>query len=303
MLDRLKGAFNSFVDKVSTAELTDKSLDAHLEDFRIALLENDVAIFVVDRICDELKKKIREMKVGRFQDKKALLMDILHDTLIDTLSTGGQVDILKLTEEKRNQGSPLIIAFVGINGTGKTTTVGKVAKFLMDHGLSTVLACSDTYRAGAIEQLEIHAKNLGVKIIRHEYGSDAASVAFDAIAYAKAKGIRTVLIDTAGRMETNRNLMEEMRKIIKVTKPDLVVFVGDALTGNDAVIQAEEFNKFVPISASILTKMDADAKGGAAISISHVTKSPIIFIGVGQTYEDLTPFNPEDFVNLLMEKW
>ncbi|MCD6465381.1 signal recognition particle-docking protein FtsY, partial [Candidatus Bathyarchaeota archaeon] len=168
-------------------------------------------------------------------------------------------------------------------------------------GYSVVLACSDTFRAGSIEQLEQHAKRLGVNVIKHRYGSDAAAVAYDAVQHARARGINVVLIDTAGRMQTNRNLMAEMEKIVRVVNPDLVIFVGDALTGNDVVSQAEEFNRHVSISGSILTKMDADAKGGAAISIAYVTKKPIIFLGVGQEYNDLEPFKPELIVNRILD--
>ena len=186
-----------------------------------------------------------------------------------------------------------MIAFLGVNGTGKTTTIGKIAHFLLKNHYSVVLAGCDTFRAGSIEQLEGHAKHLGIRLIKHSYGADAAAVAFDAINHAKAHGIDVVLIDTAGRMQTNRNLMMEMRKIIQVNHPDLTLFIGDALTGNDAVEQAEEFIKYVHIDASILTKIDADAKGGSAISIAYITKRPIIFLGTGQNYNDLVLFRPE----------
>jgi fused signal recognition particle receptor len=302
MFEKLKRCIGTFIEKVSTEELTAEKLNNLLMDFKIALLENDVAVVVADKICEDLKKKLSGLKVGRLEDKKRIVRDNLSNILIETLTTNSQFDFLKLVEKKKSERKPLIIVFVGINGTGKTTTIAKMAKFLMSKGNSVVLACSDTYRAGAIEQLEEHARRLGVKIIKHEYGSDAASVAFDAIAFAKSKGINTVLIDTAGRMETNRNLMEEMRKIVRVTQPDLVIFVGDALAGNDAVAQAEEFNSYVPISCSILTKMDADAKGGAAVSVTYITKKPIVFVGVGQSYEDLAPFQPEHFVSQIFEK-
>jgi len=163
-----------------------------------------------------------------------------------------------------------------------------------------VLAGSDTFRAGSIEQLEIHAKRLGIHLIKHQYGADAAAVAFDAVQYARTHGINAVLVDTAGRMQTNKNLLAEMEKIIRVVKPDLVLFVGDALAGNDAVFQAEEFNKSVRIDGSVLTKIDADAKGGAAVSIAYVTKKPILYVGTGQTYDDLEIFKPEDIVDRIL---
>ncbi|MCX8169528.1 MAG: signal recognition particle-docking protein FtsY, partial [Candidatus Methanomethyliaceae archaeon] len=198
-------------------------------------------------------------------------------------------DILSIIRSKK----PFVIMFIGVNGTGKTTTIAKIGKYLMDNGLKVVFACSDTFRAGAEEQLEVHANRLGVKLIKHRYGADPAAVAYDAISYAKSNRIDVVLIDTAGRMQTDRGLMDEMQKIHRVAKPDLTVFVGDALTGNDALNQAQEFNNFVPIDAIVLTKIDADAKGGAAISISHVLRKPIIFLGVGQGYSDLIKFDPE----------
>jgi len=298
----LKNSFDAFIEKVSTETLSEEKVDSLLWDFRVALLESDVALAVVDKICEDIKGRLVGQRVKRLEDRKKVVREALQKTLIDVLTQGGELDLLKLAEEKRKQKAPLIIVFAGINGTGKTTTIGKITRFFLDRGYSVVLACSDTYRAGAIEQLETHAKRVGVKMIKHEYGSDAAAVAFDGVSYAKARGVNVVLVDTAGRMETNRNLMEEMRKIVRVVAPDVVVFVGDALAGNDAVLQAEEFNNFIPISASILTKMDADAKGGAAISVAYATKKPIIFMGVGQDYADLVPFKPVEFAELLIGK-
>jgi fused signal recognition particle receptor len=215
--------------------------------------------------------------------------------------TNNKIDLLKTAEEKRKKGEPFIIVFVGINGTGKTTTIAKSARFFAKKGYSVVLACSDTYRAGSIEQLETHAKRLGVKMITHKYGADPAAVAFDAISHAKAHGINVVLVDTAGRMQTNRNLMSELEKIKRIVKPDLTILTVDSLTGNDAVMQAEEFHKSVGIDATILTKVDADIKGGSALSVTYVTQKPILFIGTGQTYDDLEVFNPEEFVKMIMK--
>ena len=210
------------------------------------------------------------------------------------------VDLMKLAAEKKREKTPLVIVFFGINGTGKTTSIAKVAKLLLNKGYSVVLACSDTYRAGSIEQLEEHAKRLGVRMIKHDYGADAAAVAFDAVAHAKAHDVNAVLIDTAGRMETDKNLMMELAKIKRVIRPDLSILVVDALTGNDAVAQAEEFDKAVGIDAAIVTKVDADAKGGACLSVSYVTGKPIIFVGNGQRYEDMIRFEPEKLVDVIV---
>jgi len=186
----------------------------------------------------------------------------------------------------------LVIVFFGVNGTGKTTTIAKLAYYLMQNGLKVVLASGDTFRAGAIEQLEKHADALGIKVISHQKGADSAAVVYDAVEHARAKNIDVVLADSAGRMQTNVNLMDEMRKIVRVIQPDLKLFVGDALTGNDAVEQARRFNEAVGVDGIILSKLDADAKGGSAISIAYEIKKPILFVGVGQEYTDLKEFDP-----------
>jgi len=193
-----------------------------------------------------------------------------------------------------------VIVFIGINGTGKTTTVAKIANLLMKKGFTVVLACADTYRTGSIEQIEEHARRLGVKTIKHSYGADAAAVAYDTVNYAKSHGTNVVLIDTAGRMQTNKNLIDEMKKIVRVAKPDITLLVLDSLIGNDAVEQGSTFSEAVPIDGIILTKLDADAKGGSAISVSSVTKKPVIFMGVGQGYGDLIIFDPTFIVNKIL---
>jgi fused signal recognition particle receptor len=215
--------------------------------------------------------------------------------------TNNKIDLLKAVKEKCQKNEPFIIVFVGINGTGKTTTIAKVAHLLAKKGYSVVLACSDTYRAGSIEQLEEHAKRLGIRMIKHKYGADPAAVAYDTISHAKAHGINVVLIDTAGRMQTNKNLMSELEKIKRIVNPDLTLLTVDSLTGNDAVMQAEEFHKSVGIDATILTKVDADVKGGSALSVTYVTQKPILYIGVGQRYDDLEEFNPEKFVQMILK--
>jgi fused signal recognition particle receptor len=208
-------------------------------------------------------------------------------------------NIFKEIEKKRKAGEIFSIAFVGFNGTGKTTTIAKFGKLLNDKGYKVVIAASDTFRAGSIEQLCLHAENIGIKVIKHNYGADPAAVAFDAINHAKARGIDVVLIDTAGRSEMNRNLMDEMKKLVRVSNPDMKIFVGDSLAGNAVAEQATKFSE-IGLDGSILTKVDADSRGGAALSISYITGKPILFIGTGQGYDDLEPFDPKWLVERIL---
>jgi fused signal recognition particle receptor len=282
MFDRLKKGFKDVVTKVTTAELKPENLRPVLADFKMNLAENDVAFPVADHVCDELEKRLTGVKVKRLEDRKKVVEDNLRQVLLEVLLTKEKVDLLECAEAKRKKKEPFVLLFVGINGTGKTTTVAKVAQFFKNKQFSVVLAASDTYRAGSIEQLDEHAKRLGLKIIKGVYGGDAASVAYDAIEHARAHGINVVLIDTAGRMQTNQNLMQELQKVKRVVCPDLTILTVDSLIGNDAVTQAEEFNKCIGIDGTILTKVDADVKGGASLSVTYVTQKPILFIGVGQ---------------------
>jgi len=301
MFEKLKSGLNGLINKITTTELKAENLHPVLSDFKINLIENDVAVPVAERICDEMEKRLDSVQVKRLEDRRKIVKNSLREVLLETMLTNDKIAFLKIIEEKRKKGEPFVIVFVGINGTGKTTTIAKVARFLMKKGYSVVLACSDTYRAGSIEQLEEHAKRLGVRMIKHKYGADPAAVAYDTVNHAKAHGINVVLIDTAGRMQTNRNLMNELVKIKRIVNPDMTILTVDSLTGNDAVMQAEEFHKSVGIDATILTKVDADVKGGSALSVTHITKKPILFIGTGQKYEDLEEFNPEKFVQMILK--
>jgi len=301
MFERLKTGLKGLVNKVTTTELKTENLRPVLSEFKISLVENDVAFPVAERICDEMEKRLDGVQVKRLEDRRKIVEKNLRDVLLETMLTNDNIDLLDGVEEKRKKGEPFVVVFVGINGTGKTTTIAKVAHFLNKRSYSVVLACSDTYRAGSIEQLEEHAKRLGMRMIKHKYGADPAAVAYDTINHAKAQGINVVLIDTAGRMQTNRNLMNELAKIKRIVNPDLTILTVDSLTGNDAVMQAEEFHKSVGIDATILTKVDADVKGGSALSVTYVTQKPIMFIGTGQTYDDLEEFNPEKFVQMILK--
>jgi len=300
VFERLRKGLSSAVSKIVTTELKAEKLRPILDEFRLNLIENDVAVPVAYYITDELEKRLDGVEVKRLGDRKELVRDTLHEVLVEILTTKETVNLLGSIEEKRRAKEPYTILFVGINGTGKTTSIAKVAQFLMKKGYSVVLAGADTYRAGSIEQLEQHSKKLGVRMIKHEYGADPAAVAYDAIRHAESRGVNVVLIDTAGRIQTDRNLMSELGKIKRVVGPDLTVLVVDALIGNDAVMQAEEFHQSVGIDGTILTKVDADVKGGSSLSVAHVTGKPIIFIGVGQEYKDLEAFEPERFTKMIL---
>ena len=301
MFEKLKSGLKGLVTKVTTSELKAENIHPILSDFKMNLIENDVAFPVAERICDEMEKRLDRVQVKRLEDRKKIVENNLREVLLEIMLTNNKIDFWKTAEEKRGKGEPFTIAFVGINGTGKTTTIAKICHLLNKKGYSAVIACSDTYRAGSIEQMEEHARRLGIKMIKHNYGADPAAVAYDTISHAKAHSINVVLIDTAGRMQTNKNLMNELAKIKRVVDPDLTILTVDSLIGNDAVMQAEEFNKSVGIDATILTKVDADVKGGSALSVTYVTQKPILFIGTGQRYDDIQEFNPEKFVQMILK--
>ncbi|MCK4687389.1 MAG: signal recognition particle-docking protein FtsY, partial [Candidatus Lokiarchaeota archaeon] len=254
-----------------------------------------------DEICNKIIDSFKGEQIGRLSSTKKMVFDTLKDVITGILTPENEVDLLDEIKKKSKTNEPYVIVFLGVNGTGKTTTMAKIAYYLKKNNISVVAAASDTFRAAAIEQLSYHMENVGVRVIKHEYNSDPASVGYDAIEHAKAKNINVVLIDTAGRQVTDKNLMIEMQKICRVAQPDLIIFVGDSLAGNDALYQAKEFKKHVGIDANILTKLDADARGGAALSISFETKKPILFLGTGQNYEDLIPFDRDFFISSILD--
>jgi len=273
-----------------------KDLRDPLWELEVALLESDVALPVAEEIVSSVRTQLIGKKKKIRADIGEIVEDALRSALLDVLST----NTFDFDEFIKNAEKPINIVFVGVNGTGKTTTIAKVANYLKDQGYSSVLAAGDTFRTGAVEQLETHANRLGLKIIKHKAGGDPAAVIFDAVEHAKAHHRDIVLADTAGRLHTNINLMDQMKKIVRVTEPDLLIFVDEAIAGNDAVERAREFNEAVAINGTILTKTDADARGGAAISIAHITGKPVIFLGIGQQYPDLVKFDPEWLVDRLL---
>ncbi|MGN1363320.1 MAG: signal recognition particle-docking protein FtsY [Methanobrevibacter sp.] len=282
------GVFSFFKEKT----ISEDDVEDILWELEISLLEGDVAIEVANEIVESVKDDLVGKKIKRSTEVEELTYKALKKAVAKIINVDGK-SMTELLEEKNKEGKPLVVMLVGINGTGKTTTVGKLANYYLKRGYTPVIAASDTFRAGAIEQVTQHADNVGVKIIKHQKGSDPAAVAYDAVEHAVAQGKNLVLIDTAGRMQTNTNLMDEMKKIKRVAKPDLVIFVGDALTGNDAVEQASKFNDAIDIDGVILTKADADAKGGASLSIGYIINKPIFFLGMGQGYDDIMEYNPK----------
>lgn len=300
MFDKLKKAFSNIISDISKKEISEKDLKNTLFDLEIALLESDVAQEVIDDISASLKSKLLGLSVEKDKTPEELIQFHVQKSIYEILTKSGTLDLVKeIKSKKENKGSPFIVVFLGINGTGKTTTVAKVANLLHKNGLSVVLAASDTHRAGAIEQLGEHARRLSLKMIHQRYGADPSAVARDAVEYGKKHRVDAILIDTAGRMQTAKNLMDEISKIVQVVKPDLKIFIGDSLAGNDAIYQAKEFFAYTKFDASILTKTDADAKGGSIISITYLTSKPIIYLGVGQNYDDIIPFNLNTFIESL----
>ncbi len=267
--------------------IKDDDLDSILDELEIILLEADVALSV----ADEIKEGVRENLTGQKYSRKYRLDEVVEMAVRDAVHDVLKINAFDFDEWIDEQKRPTIVMFVGINGTGKTTAIAKLTNRLQKDGKTVVLAACDTFRAGAIEQLSIHAERLGTRIVKHAQEADPAAVAYDAIEHAKSKRRDVVLIDTAGRMQTNTNLIEEMKKIVRVAKPDLKVFVGDSLAGNDAVEQAKVFDAAIGIDAVILTKIDTDAKGGAALSIAHTIGKPIAFVCDGQEYDDIQKFS------------
>jgi fused signal recognition particle receptor len=297
----ISSAAPTFVDKVKVLIIerelivSEKDIAEALSELEMTLLESDVALPVTDAIIAHVRTSLvgKHRKIGESVD--ALVVGALKSALLDVLGKG-----FNLTEYIKTHVRPVKILFTGVNGTGKTTTVAKIGAYLKKQGYTVVIGAGDTYRAGAIEQIGVHAERIGIKIIQHQEGADPSAVIFDAVQYAVSHKIDAVLADTAGRFHTKSNLMNQLEKIRRVMKPDLIVYVDEAVAGNDAVVRAAEFDRTVGADAVVLTKADMDSRGGAAISIAHTIGKPLMFLGTGQGYDDIMQFDPELVVKDLL---
>jgi len=287
---------SAFTNEITISDTETEELFGELE---IALLESDVTFDTAQFLVGELRRRLVGKKVRKDKVQDEIRAEV-GAALLQTLASAKPVDVVELVRARRKAGSPFVILFVGPNGAGKTTTIAKVAYLLKNSGFTPVISASDTFRAAALEQAIHHGEKLGVRVIRQSYGADPAAVAFDAVSHAKSSGADCVLIDTAGRQETNINLIKEMEKINRVVSPDLKVFVGEAVSGNALVEQVKKFHEAIGIDALVLTKLDCDAKGGNSLSIAYETKLPVMFLGTGQSYDELIPFNPDYIVQKVL---
>jgi len=295
-----KGRFRlGFRERISKRILTEKDIDSFFEEGELELLQSDVALEVIDSLKEGLKKRLVDNPVKRGSTSE-IVEGAFRESLAEILDQG-KVDIEKVIKDARKAGRPACIVFLGFNGSGKTTTIARMANYLKKKGHRPILAAGDTFRAASIEQLEVHGERLGIKVVKHQYGSDSAAVIFDAVKYAKGKGHDVVLADTAGRSHKDRNLMDELKKVMRVNGPDLKVLVVDSLTGNDAVEQARDFDEAAGVDSVVMTKTDVNPKGGSILSVCFAIKKPILFLGTGQEYEDLEIFRPEKFAQNLLE--
>jgi fused signal recognition particle receptor len=295
--DADKSSSGGFVSRATSLAkgrvvIDEEDLDGPLHELELALLQSDVEMSVAEEITDAIRADLVGQERKITESTGALIDDALEDALLSVIDVG-QFDFLETIEESEK---PVSIVFTGVNGVGKTTSIAKLGKYLEDRGFSTVLANGDTYRAGANEQLQKHADNLGLKLISHEQGGDPTAVVYDAVEYAEANDVDVVLGDTAGRLHTSSDLMDQLAKLDRVVDPDLTIFVDEAVAGQDAVNRAREFDEAAAIDGTILTMADADSQGGAAVSVAHVTGKPILFLGTGQGYDDIVEFDPEELV-------
>ncbi len=289
-----KSLASKIKEKITTKRISDKEFEELFWELELALLENNVAVEVIERIKKELKVDLVDNPL-----EKNKVEEMIENSLKESVKNLFKDSDFDLIKKIKASEKPYVILLLGVNGSGKTTSIAKLTKLLQSNDLSVTLAAADTFRAAAIDQIQTWADKLDVKLIKHDYGADAAAVAFDAVKHAKAKKLDVVLIDTAGRMHSNINLRDELKKIVRIAKPDLKIFVGESITGNDCIDQATTFNEAVEIDGIILSKADIDEKGGTAISISHVTDKPILYLGTGQELKDIEKFNVEKLIKNL----
>jgi len=288
LMDRLTG-------RVLERKISENDIDSLFEEMELGLMEANMTIETIEFIKAEMKRLLAGKQLKRGEIEKDI-RKTLENILLEIFDQG-QVELEKLVKAKK----PICVVFLGFNGSGKTTSIAKLAHYLKNRKFDVVLAAGDTWRSAAIEQLEVHGNKLGLRVIKHEYGADSAAVIYDAIEHAKAKGIDFVLADTAGRSHSNQNLMDELKKVVRVNKPDLKILVMDSLAGNDLVEQAKNFDKAVGVDAMIFTKVDVNEKGGGMVSACLAVRKPILYIGLGQEYKDIELFDAKKFVKDLME--
>ncbi len=287
---------------LSKIKLNDSDINQFLDELKISLLQSDVSYNTMERFTEDLDKKLRDNEFESKEISRQIIEQVrlaLNDVLNKNM--GSYIDLFGTINNRVAKNEvPVKILFIGPNGTGKTTTIAKIANELKKRSITSILSASDTFRAAAIEQTEYHANKVGVPVIKSKYGADPASVAFDAINYANAHNIKVVLIDSAGRQETNKNLINEISKMARVTKPDITLFVGESISGHVISEQINEFSKFIKINGIILTNLYCDAKGGNAISIAYDTDTPILFMGTGESYDALVNFSPKFIIDSVL---
>jgi fused signal recognition particle receptor len=284
------------VEKVFTEKvMNEKDFEKIFFDIELNLIQSNVSSEVVSKIKQDLKLELVGKSVKK--DLKKVINDSLKSTLDKVLIEEVPGEFLKKIKAKK----PYIIMIIGVNGSGKTTTIGKLTNYFKTKKLSVLLAACDTFRAASIEQLRTHADKLGVKLISSEYGADSTSIAYDAKKHAEKNNVDILIIDTAGRLQSNSNLMDELKKMKRVIMPDSCIFVADSITGADVTLQADKFNAEIGIDYLILSKTDVDTKGGAIISASYSVKKPILFLGTGQEYKDLKEFSKKEIIEKIIK--
>ncbi|AFL67092.1 signal recognition particle-docking protein FtsY [Desulfurococcus amylolyticus] len=292
MFKKLREVFSRFIETASSLLSSREKLLESIEELKLSLVANDVAYEVAENIASELTRRVEEGSIKSRED----LVKALREILLSYFTGLNSIDLLSLASSRK----PLKIVFLGVNGVGKTTTIAKVAVYMRENGFKPLMVAADTFRAGAQEQLKIHSERTGIPVFTGKYGSDPAALVYDAIQYGLNRGFNVFLIDTAGRMHVDVDLVNELKKIVRVAKPDVKILVVDALTGNDALEQARFFNEAVGVDCVVVTKVDAYEEGGVPLSLVYILKKPVLFIGVGQDYKDLKPFNPIEYVERIL---